>query len=103
SYPCSSEFASLSLHDALPIFAAGVDLVDRRVQRCRLATAGGSSDEQHAVRLLRQCANGGTGLSVEAQRIESQAAAGLLDLCSVRSEEHTSELQSPDHLVCRLL
>src|SRR5438552_4523724 len=24
-------------------------------------------------------------------------------LCSRRSEEHTSELQSPDHLVCRLL
>src|SRR5258708_31065935 len=24
-------------------------------------------------------------------------------LRSVRSEEHTSELQSPDHLVCRLL
>src|SRR5258708_21631056 len=23
--------------------------------------------------------------------------------CSSRSEEHTSELQSPDHLVCRLL
>src|SRR5258708_24205034 len=23
--------------------------------------------------------------------------------CVVRSEEHTSELQSPDHLVCRLL
>src|SRR5258708_21325359 len=23
--------------------------------------------------------------------------------CAVRSEEHTSELQSPDHLVCRLL
>src|SRR5258708_30745114 len=23
--------------------------------------------------------------------------------CSNRSEEHTSELQSPDHLVCRLL
>src|SRR5947208_5571850 len=26
-----------------------------------------------------------------------------LDAESVRSEEHTSELQSPDHLVCRLL
>src|SRR5258708_15182335 len=25
------------------------------------------------------------------------------DLLSRRSEEHTSELQSPDHLVCRLL
>src|SRR5947208_13289059 len=24
-------------------------------------------------------------------------------MVSVRSEEHTSELQSPDHLVCRLL
>src|SRR5258708_10354289 len=23
--------------------------------------------------------------------------------CGARSEEHTSELQSPDHLVCRLL
>src|SRR5258708_39734600 len=30
--------------------------------------------------------------------------AGLvLERKSVRSEEHTSELQSPDHLVCRLL
>src|SRR5438552_11860941 len=29
---------------------------------------------------------------------------GLLDrLDEIRSEEHTSELQSPDHLVCRLL
>src|SRR5258708_24379012 len=25
------------------------------------------------------------------------------DTCNNRSEEHTSELQSPDHLVCRLL
>src|SRR5574344_2033694 len=25
------------------------------------------------------------------------------DIIQIRSEEHTSELQSPDHLVCRLL
>src|SRR5258708_40283817 len=31
-----------------------------------------------------------------------EGAAALL-LGRVRSEEHTSELQSPDHLVCRLL
>src|SRR5207244_12207694 len=36
------------------------------------------------------------------------AANGLLRSCGcgrsyLRSEEHTSELQSPDHLVCRLL
>src|SRR5438552_12896756 len=29
--------------------------------------------------------------------------AGRGDVARVRSEEHTSELQSPDHLVCRLL
>src|SRR5207244_7142359 len=31
--------------------------------------------------------------------------AGLCPACwaKLRSEEHTSELQSPDHLVCRLL
>src|SRR5258708_11002998 len=28
---------------------------------------------------------------------------GSVIYCPVRSEEHTSELQSPDHLVCRLL
>src|SRR5690348_17937520 len=28
---------------------------------------------------------------------------GLLELPQIRSEEHTSELQSPVHLVCRLL
>src|SRR5207244_8854563 len=31
------------------------------------------------------------------------AEAGLNYSISYRSEEHTSELQSPDHLVCRLL
>src|SRR5258708_23067556 len=30
-------------------------------------------------------------------------AIGLGVLAASRSEEHTSELQSPDHLVCRLL
>src|SRR5258708_29836263 len=29
--------------------------------------------------------------------------AGAFECTSFRSEEHTSELQSPDHLVCRLL
>src|SRR5258708_20018438 len=39
-------------------------------------------------------------------RWSHQSSAGLrtsLSLSSKRSEEHTSELQSPDHLVCRLL
>src|SRR5258708_10041454 len=31
------------------------------------------------------------------------SARGLCRIFRKRSEEHTSELQSPDHLVCRLL
>src|SRR5258708_8221586 len=34
---------------------------------------------------------------------EGQMNSGLMRPLVVRSEEHTSELQSPDHLVCRLL
>src|SRR5438552_12536830 len=37
---------------------------------------------------------------------QSAIAAGCVDFVlppEARSEEHTSELQSPDHLVCRLL
>src|SRR5690348_18018841 len=42
------------------------------------------------------------------ERIRGRAAEGALDegrgvAGQVRSEEHTSELQSPVHLVCRLL
>src|SRR5258708_31878509 len=37
-----------------------------------------------------------------ATRSSKQSMTLLLSV-SVRSEEHTSELQSPDHLVCRLL
>src|SRR5258708_28602271 len=33
----------------------------------------------------------------------AQGGADLWRLAPSRSEEHTSELQSPDHLVCRLL
>src|SRR5258708_24998133 len=33
----------------------------------------------------------------------NRSLAGLEVHVAVRSEEHTSELQSPDHLVCRLL
>src|SRR5690348_17902760 len=36
-------------------------------------------------------------------RISKQSAGQLVDALVARSEEHTSELQSPVHLVCRLL
>src|SRR5207244_5329630 len=40
---------------------------------------------------------------VAAERIPAQGAVMARAGPTVRSEEHTSELQSPDHLVCRLL
>src|SRR5438552_2231729 len=43
----------------------------------------------------------GLGGQVEPVEVEPAHAADLQDVA--RSEEHTSELQSPDHLVCRLL
>src|SRR5207244_12677322 len=36
-------------------------------------------------------------------RIEPFQGRNIAQEVDVRSEEHTSELQSPDHLVCRLL
>src|SRR5207244_13596160 len=37
------------------------------------------------------------------ERAGYEPAALTVELWARRSEEHTSELQSPDHLVCRLL
>src|SRR5438552_10375882 len=46
---------------------------------------------------------GGRGFQEDGRkRVEVGDSAGMAALQG-RSEEHTSELQSPDHLVCRLL
>src|SRR5947208_16981249 len=37
------------------------------------------------------------------ERLDEDQILAIDRLGDVRSEEHTSELQSPDHLVCRLL
>src|SRR5258708_9148701 len=36
-------------------------------------------------------------------RVSGPREFAIRTVCPARSEEHTSELQSPDHLVCRLL
>src|SRR5258708_34569117 len=77
----TTEIYTLSLHDALPI------LLDRREDIITTAV---------------------TTIVVMAVALQSpidawqQPLLRLFDTV-VRSEEHTSELQSPDHLVCRLL
>src|SRR5207244_13042426 len=71
---------SLSLHDALPICFSFSDLM-RTASACSLPR-------------FRTCAFCWTN--------EASWNRNRLRRC-LRSEEHTSELQSPDHLVCRLL
>src|SRR3712207_7025621 len=84
----TTEIYTLSLHDALPIWAHGQRgaqrgvavgaLVGRQPPGLRLRPAGGEDGcERHG--------------------------SGLLALGRARSEEHTSELQSRQYLVCRLL
>src|SRR3712207_8806347 len=72
----TTEIYTLSLHDALPI-------------------SGGTGPE------------GGVGGGEAAGRVDRMSVPlSLLDLAAVgrsRSEEHTSELQSRQYLVCRLL
>src|SRR5437870_8768515 len=76
SYTTTAAIYTLSLHDALPIWSAR-----SRPRSCGRAIAH-SAAEPNSRR--RKTTPGGPS-------------------CGKRSEEHTSELQSRGHLVCRLL
>src|SRR3712207_6927363 len=85
----TTEIYTLSLHDALPISLSAA--VDREVRLVEVTTEGDVSRAPLAT-------IGGTGVFVGALR--DALLRGEVD---VRSEEHTSELQSRQYLVCRLL
>src|SRR5438045_7066886 len=88
--PAPPEIYTLSLHDALPICeGAGLRPGDR--------IAGGPGGAEGA-RPEDRCTPAG-GVREGHQRPGLPAAARAVR----RSEEHTSELQSLRHLVCRLL
>src|SRR2546429_5389285 len=76
----TTEIYTLSLHDALPISTA-----------CSKAVVASSIRDAP----INACVS----------RLSTAAVARpeFTRLCNIRSEEHTSELQSRLHLVCRLL
>src|SRR5258708_30363438 len=80
----TTEIYTLSLHDALPISRS----TSARPSTRPLASSP-RSPRARAHRRRHASGRPRTRCSRSARR--------------VRSEEHTSELQSPDHLVCRLL
>src|SRR2546422_7661486 len=78
----TTEIYTLSLHDALPIFSSGT---------CSFFAVASM------IRILAWC-----GISQSIAAVVSPLAASA-SCATSRSEEHTSELQSRLHLVCRLL
>src|SRR5947208_12085818 len=93
-YPCPTHLYPLSLHDALPISACS----DRRTSKVtwkRSVRCGPAA---------RNAIQRGFNFACRTVRMIAFTYWLLRKRSQIRrSEEHTSELQSPDHLVCRLL
>src|SRR5689334_25058265 len=86
----TTEIYTLSLHDALPICLDG--LIQFAKSLLKVAVTG-----VLAWWILKPHLN-------EMERLATLDPAAILPfLADIRSEEHTSELQSQFHLVCRLL
>src|SRR5439155_22540666 len=99
--PAPTDIYTLSLHDALPIspplsppFSHTTPLYCERDGRDSGTPAIQST---HITECQALTLGSGTTLKVPLQRVARAQKESL------RSEEHTSELQSRGHLVCRLL
>src|SRR3712207_6877252 len=88
----TTEIYTLSLHDALPIF----DVLRDDIVRLKISRGGGF-DEQPTFAVAADLDAARADFAVE------QSEAAVLVRTAQRSEEHTSELQSRQYLVCRLL
>src|SRR5690606_41585061 len=101
--PAPSEPYPLSLHDALPIYALGEGGIFQK--------DGAVEDELHCLAGPGDPRGAGHGVFAEAQGGAMEDGEGDLvlpggggfedDAGEARSEEHTSELQSRENLVCR--
>src|SRR5690625_6800082 len=81
---------TLSLHDALPISRASLDVAHDKPYAEAASWVHGTAEELPA-------------LGADAAVMTGNVAQVFLTDEAWRSEEHTSELQSRGHLVCRLL
>src|SRR5256885_9213111 len=98
--PPTTKISPLSLHDALPIFLPRrdrrpADEAARAPPRGAAGGAGAARGRRRSQRALPGLAEHAPGPAARAGR-RRRGSRG-------RSEEHTSEIQSPCNLVCRLL
>src|SRR5688500_19762494 len=75
----------------------------RILAKCEFLNPGGSMKDRAALRIIRDAESSGRLAPAQTvvEMTSGNMGAGLAVVC--RSEEHTSELQSPCNLVCRLL
>src|SRR5205807_7076781 len=95
--PTPSTYA-LSLHDALPIYRRGSNRRWNTADEDRVKGRVVYEKEENSQENRWDEEHSAVGNEGENARNDSQDTSG-----SARSEEHTSELQSPCNLVCRLL
>src|SRR5207248_7829961 len=99
--PAHTEIYTLSLHDALPISIEYASSSGKRQMPKYLVSAASASSK------LETAKYAGLWLSspsIYSTAVQTQKASIITsDITLLRSEEHTSELQSPYDLVCRLL
>src|SRR3712207_8703614 len=96
----TTEIYTLSLHDALPICFLDLGAEGRTARRRRNELNIRTPSIRRRVQVL---SGGNQQKVVVAKWLETHAKVLFFDEPARRSEEHTSELQSRQYLVCRLL
>src|SRR5258708_27060052 len=86
----TTEIYTLSLHDALPILSAAT---------CNAVIANATA------RLPSTSSDRGIGAARDRKSTRLNSSHQIISYAvfCLKKKKHTSELQSPDHLVCRLL
>src|SRR5207253_6256742 len=97
STPPTTSTSTLSLHDALPIFGWPGVAFDRRGRAAVAYTRWRPKSHLSQLVLARLTPR------VESKNVTTNGWPASYVAPPARSEEHTSELQSRGHLVCRLL
>src|SRR5690606_41377108 len=97
----SAHICTLSLPDALPIFSLIIQYHDKD-RLVETLTPVVAEEWSHFERVLAELRKRGYGLGPQRKDEYVEALAQVIRKGG-RSEEHTSELQSRENLVCRLL